>query len=95
MLNSSFIEPPGWITAVIPALSAISTQSGNGKKASLAITDPLRSKLKELALSIHDKIFNNTDNEREDIKRKIQFFYDNNKIKKRNGINSFLFRPLI
>jgi len=39
---------------------------------------------KELALSIHDNIFTNTDNEREDIKRKIQFFYDNGKIKKKN-----------
>ena len=39
---------------------------------------------KELALSIHDNIFTNTDNEREDIKRKIQFFYDNGKIKKKS-----------
>ena len=34
------MEPPGSITAVIPAVSAISTQSGKGKKASLAITAP-------------------------------------------------------
>jgi len=38
---------------------------------------------KELALSIHDNIFNDSDNEKEDIRRKIQFFYDNNKIKKK------------
>ena len=29
--SASRTDPPGWITAVIPALSAISTQSGNGK----------------------------------------------------------------
>ena len=38
---------------------------------------------KELALSIHDNIFTNTDNEREDLRRKIQFFYNNGKIKKK------------
>ena len=38
---------------------------------------------KELALSIHSNIFTNTDDEREDLKRKIQFFYDNGKIKKK------------
>lgn len=37
---------------------------------------------KELALSIHDNIFNDTDDEKADLRRKIQFFYDNNKIKK-------------
>ncbi len=52
MLNWSLIDPPGWITAVIPALSAISTQSGNGKNASLAITAPSRLKLKDCAFSI-------------------------------------------
>ena len=40
------------ITAVIPSLSAISTQSGNGKKASEAITAPFRSKPNDLAFSI-------------------------------------------
>ena len=39
MLNSSLIEPPGWITAVIPASLASATQSGNGKNASLAIDE--------------------------------------------------------
>ena len=52
MLNSSLIEPPGWITAVTPALFAISTQSGNGKNASLAITAPVKSNSKEVAFSI-------------------------------------------
>src|SRR5438034_1329335 len=33
-------EPPGWINAVTPALSAISGPSGNGKNASLASTAP-------------------------------------------------------
>ena len=36
----SFIEPPGWIIAVIPALWASSIQSLNGKKASDANTAP-------------------------------------------------------
>ena len=40
------------LTAVIPALSAISTQSANGKNASEAITAPFRSKLNETAFSI-------------------------------------------
>ena len=42
----SRIEPPGCITAVTPALCAISTQSPNGKNASEAITAPFKSKLK-------------------------------------------------
>src|SRR5690606_36851573 len=50
MLKSSLMDPPGWITAEIPALSAISTQSGNGKKASLAITAPFKSNLNDWAL---------------------------------------------
>ena len=52
MLNWSLIEPPGCITALMPALSAISTQSGNGKNASLAITAPFKSKLNDFALWI-------------------------------------------
>ena len=52
MLNWSLIDPPGCITAVMPALSAISTQSGKGKNASLAITAPCKSKLKDVALCI-------------------------------------------
>ena len=43
MLKLSLIDPPGWIIDLIPFLWAISTQSGNGKKASLAIEAPLRS----------------------------------------------------
>ena len=39
---------------------------------------------KELALSIHDNIFTNTDDEREDLRRKIQFFYNNGKIKRKS-----------
>src|SRR5690606_34502816 len=42
----------GCITLVIPLLCAISTQSGKGKNASLAITAPFRSKLKDPALWI-------------------------------------------
>ena len=52
ILNSSFIEPPGWITSVMPSLLAISTQSGKGKNASLAITAFLREKLNSFAFSI-------------------------------------------
>src|SRR5690606_30419276 len=44
------MEPPGCITLAIPFLCAISTQSGKGKKGSLAITDPFRSTLKDKAL---------------------------------------------
>ena len=33
-------DPPGWIIAVIPTDAALSTQSLNGKNASLAITQP-------------------------------------------------------
>ena len=46
------MEPPGWITAFIPAFFANSTQSGNGKNASEDITAPLKSNPKEFALSI-------------------------------------------
>src|SRR6266481_1943807 len=38
--SASRTEPPGWITAVAPALAASSTPSGNGKKASEATTLP-------------------------------------------------------
>src|SRR4029077_10759995 len=38
--SSSPLEPPGWITAVTPASPATSSASGNGKKASEAITAP-------------------------------------------------------
>jgi hypothetical protein len=41
----SFLEPPGCITADTPDLLAISTQSGNGKKASEAITELFKSRL--------------------------------------------------
>jgi len=37
---------------LIPSLKAISTQSGNGKKASLAITAPSKLKLKLFAFSM-------------------------------------------
>ena len=40
----SRIEPPGWITAVMPALAALSMPSRNGKKASEAITAPFTSR---------------------------------------------------
>ena len=39
--SASRMEPPGWMMAVIPALCATSTQSGNGKNASDANTLPL------------------------------------------------------
>ena len=51
-VNSSFTEPPGWITAFTPSLSAISTQSGKGKKASLAITAPFKSNSNDFAFSM-------------------------------------------
>src|SRR5882672_7406843 len=38
--SASRTEPPGWITAVAPALAASSTPSGNGKNASEATTLP-------------------------------------------------------
>ena len=38
--SSSRIEPPGWITAVIPASAAWSKPSRNGKNASDANTEP-------------------------------------------------------
>ena len=38
---------------------------------------------KELALSIHDNIFSDTDEEKEHTRLQIQFFYDNGKIKKK------------
>ena len=38
--SGSFTEPPGWITAVAPALAASSTPSGKGKNASEATTLP-------------------------------------------------------
>ena len=48
----SLIDPPGWRILLIPVLWAISTQSGKGKNASLAITAPFKSKLKCLAFSM-------------------------------------------
>jgi hypothetical protein len=36
--SSSRIEPPGWMTALMPAAAALSMPSRNGKKASEAIT---------------------------------------------------------
>ena len=41
----SLIDQPGCITAEIPDFFANSTQSGNGKKASDAITDSAKSNL--------------------------------------------------
>ena len=41
------MDPPGWIIELIPFLWAISTQSGNGKKASLAMTASSRLSLKK------------------------------------------------
>ena len=41
--SSSFIEPPGWMTAVMPCLPAMSILSMNGKKASEAMTAPFTS----------------------------------------------------
>src|SRR3989454_545631 len=38
--SASFIEPPGWITAVTPARAPNSRPSGNGKNASEAMTAP-------------------------------------------------------
>ena len=40
MTSASRIEPPGWITALIPAAAAASMPSRNGKNASEAITEP-------------------------------------------------------
>src|SRR6185312_987010 len=37
----SFIEPPGWITAVAPASATTSNPSGKGKKASDAAAEPM------------------------------------------------------
>ncbi|MNW16830.1 hypothetical protein D3C71_2158170 [compost metagenome] len=52
MESASLIEPPGCKTAVIPASAAISTQSGKGKNASEAITEPSSAKLKACALTM-------------------------------------------
>ncbi len=38
---------------------------------------------KELAVSIHDNLFNTTEEEKTAIRLQIQFFYDNGKIKKK------------
>ena len=43
---------PGWTTALMPASWAMATQSGNGKKASEAMTEPLTSKPNLRALSM-------------------------------------------
>ena len=40
MTSASRIEPPGWITAVMPCSAATSTPSRNGKNASDATTEP-------------------------------------------------------
>ena len=40
MTASSFLLPPGWITAVAPARPTTSRPSGKGKKASEAATVP-------------------------------------------------------
>src|SRR5262249_48042355 len=50
-ISLSRTEPPGWITAVIPALRPTSTPSAKGKKASEAITAPwLRSPARSTAI---------------------------------------------
>jgi len=49
--SSSFLDPPGCTTAVMPAAAAFSTLSGNGKNASEAITDPLPGRLPVLSQS--------------------------------------------
>lgn len=51
-LSLSRMEPPGWMTALMPALSAISTQSENGKNASEAITAPSSENPKLCAFSM-------------------------------------------
>jgi hypothetical protein len=45
------MDPPGCITAVMPASFANCTQSGKGKKASLAIEAPCKSNPKLLLFS--------------------------------------------
>lgn len=52
MVSLSRMEPPGCMTAFMPASCAISTQSANGKNASDAITAPFKSKPNDLALAI-------------------------------------------
>src|SRR5690606_7100374 len=49
--SASRIEPPGWITARIPAAAAASMPSRKGKKASEAITEPGTSSPASSALS--------------------------------------------
>jgi hypothetical protein len=46
----SRIEPPGWMTAVMPASAAWSRPSRNGKKASEAITAPRTARPASLGL---------------------------------------------
>ena len=38
--SGSLTEPPGWMTAVAPAATTVSSPSGKGKKASEATTQP-------------------------------------------------------
>jgi len=52
ILKLSLTDPPGCIIEFIPTVFAISTQSGNGKKASLAIQASERLKLNFFAFSI-------------------------------------------
>jgi len=51
MTSASRIEPPGWITARMPASAAASMPSRNGKKASEAITLPLTSSFASAAFN--------------------------------------------
>ncbi|KAG1364724.1 hypothetical protein G6F59_018933 [Rhizopus arrhizus] len=48
--SASRIEPPGWITALMPAAAAASMPSRNGKNASEAITEPSTTRFASAAL---------------------------------------------
>ncbi|MNS60776.1 hypothetical protein D3C72_937870 [compost metagenome] len=50
MTSASRIEPPGWITALMPAAAAASMPSRNGKNASEAITEPSTTRFASAAL---------------------------------------------
>ena len=54
MDSASRIEPPGWITARMPAAAAVSMPSRNGKNASDAITLPATSSPASSALALDD-----------------------------------------
>ena len=54
--SSSRVEPPGWATAVAPACAAASIPSGNGKNASLANTESVRSRPTRFAFATDCRI---------------------------------------